>query len=61
MNWFAHTPYGDLTPLLHGYFDLDTAGSKKSADSYRHNAKTIGVPAGASLDERDLDDLMKGA
>lgn len=102
VNWFAHTPYGDLTPLLDGYFDLDTAGSKKSTDSYRHITKAMGVPADAtlflsdsaeeldaaadagwrtvgvrraddprpravpghmtirSLDERDLDDLMKG-
>lgn len=49
VNWFAHTPYGDLTPMLRGYFDLDTAGSKKSADSYRRISEAIGMPADATL------------
>ncbi|MFD5778912.1 acireductone synthase [Streptomyces sp. NPDC126933] len=49
VNWFAHTAYGDLTSLLRGYFDLTTAGSKKSAASYRRISETIRVPADATL------------
>ncbi|MDI3419846.1 acireductone synthase [Streptomyces luteolus] len=49
VNWFAHTAYGDLTPLLHGYFDLDNAGSKQSAASYRRIGAAIGTPADATL------------
>ncbi|MHB8536100.1 MAG: acireductone synthase [Sulfuricaulis sp.] len=39
---FAHTDYGDLTPLLSGYFDT-RIGSKREADSYRKIADTIGT------------------
>ncbi len=31
---FAHTPYGDMTPLFSGYFDTRT-GHKREAASYR--------------------------
>ncbi len=40
---FAHTPYGDLTPLFSGFFDT-TTGSKTDPDSYRAIARTIGEP-----------------
>ncbi|WP_314612967.1 HAD family hydrolase [Streptomyces stackebrandtii] len=33
-DWFGHTAYGDLCPLLDGYFDLTTAGPKTSPESY---------------------------
>ncbi|MFF2185118.1 acireductone synthase [Streptomyces niveus] len=49
VNWFAHTTYGDLTPLLRGYFDLTTAGSKMYAASYRRISEVIQVPADATL------------
>ncbi|WP_307821747.1 acireductone synthase [Streptomyces coffeae] len=49
VHWFGHTPYGDLTPLLRGYFDLVTAGSKKSADSYRRISGVIGTRPEATL------------
>jgi enolase-phosphatase E1 len=38
---FAHTAYGDLTPLFSGYFDTNI-GNKREADSYRKIAAAIG-------------------
>lgn len=48
-DWFAHTAFGDLTPLLDGYFDLASAGPKGEPDSYRTIAAAIGVPPAAVL------------
>lgn len=39
---FAHTVYGDLTPLFSGYFDTRT-GPKQEAGSYREIARRIGL------------------
>jgi enolase-phosphatase E1 len=39
---FAHTGFGDLTPLFDGYFDT-TVGGKLDAGSYRAIAAAIGV------------------
>ena len=39
---FAHTGFGDLTPLFDGYFDT-TVGGKQDSDSYRAIAASIGV------------------
>ncbi|WP_405851539.1 acireductone synthase [Streptomyces sp. NBC_00090] len=41
-DWFGHTEHGDLRPLLDGYFDLTTAGSKASAASYDAIAEQLG-------------------
>jgi enolase-phosphatase E1 len=41
---FAHTPYGDLGPLLSGYFDT-TTGPKLEAYSYQLIAGKLGCPA----------------
>lgn len=41
---FAHTPYGDLTPLFSGYFDT-TTGPKLEAPSYDKIARALAVPA----------------
>ena len=38
---FAHTAYGDLTPLFSGYFDTNI-GNKREADSYYKIAEVIG-------------------
>jgi enolase-phosphatase E1 len=38
---FAHTEYGDLTPLFSGYFDTNI-GNKREADAYRKIAETTG-------------------
>ncbi|QKT03445.1 acireductone synthase [Ectothiorhodospiraceae bacterium 2226] len=40
---FAHTAYGDLTPLFSGYFDT-TIGNKREAGAYRRILQTIGLP-----------------
>jgi enolase-phosphatase E1 len=40
---FGHTRAGDLTPLIHGYFDT-TTGPKKDAGTYGRIATAIGVP-----------------
>ncbi len=39
---FAHTDYGDLTPLFSGYFDT-LIGNKREADAYRKIAAAIGA------------------
>lgn len=41
---FAHTDYGDLTPLFSGYFDTQV-GAKRDAASYRAISAAIGLPA----------------
>ncbi|MBK9130837.1 MAG: acireductone synthase [Gammaproteobacteria bacterium] len=39
---FAHTEYGDLTPLFSGYFDT-RVGHKAESASYRHIAAQVGA------------------
>ncbi len=39
---FAHTAYGDLTPLFSAYFDTKTGG-KKASDSYQAIAQAIDI------------------
>lgn len=45
---FAHTAFGDLTPLFSGFFDTRT-GSKQAAQAYRKIASAIGIEAAAVL------------
>jgi enolase-phosphatase E1 len=45
---FSHTEHGNLTPLFSGYFDT-TVGSKLQAESFRHIARFIGLPAETTL------------
>jgi enolase-phosphatase E1 len=40
--WFAHTPHGDLLPLLSGHFDTENAGPKRDAGSYQAITTAIG-------------------
>ncbi|MFI0908667.1 acireductone synthase [Streptomyces sioyaensis] len=47
--WFAHSPYGDLLPLLDGFFDTENAGPKQSADSYRAITAAITAEPGRTL------------
>jgi enolase-phosphatase E1 len=42
---FAHTDYGDLTPLFSGYFDT-TIGHKRDVEAYRSIARAIGIAPG---------------
>ncbi|MFE7587719.1 acireductone synthase [Streptomyces gardneri] len=53
-DWFGHTEYGDLRPLLDGYFDLTTAGPKTSPESYDTIAGHLGHAPGALLFVSDL-------
>jgi enolase-phosphatase E1 len=57
---FAHTDYGDLTPLFSGYFDT-TLGSKREADSYRKIAASIGTPPGDILFLSDIREELDAA
>ncbi len=50
---FAHTRFGDLTPLFSGYFDT-RIGAKADAASYRHIVAEIGVPPGEVLFLSDI-------
>ncbi|ALO06595.1 2,3-diketo-5-methylthio-1-phosphopentane phosphatase [Streptomyces venezuelae] len=53
-DWFGHTAYGDLRPLLDGYFDLTTAGPKTSPESYDTIARQLGHAPAALLFVSDL-------
>ncbi len=57
---FAHTEYGDLTPLFSGYFDT-TVGSKREADSYRKIAESIGIPPREILFLSDIREELDAA
>jgi enolase-phosphatase E1 len=50
---FGHTRYGDLTPLIRGYFDT-TTGPKKEAVTYGRIAAAIGAPPGDVLFVSDV-------
>jgi enolase-phosphatase E1 len=57
---FAHTAYGDLTPLFSGYFDT-TIGSKRETGAYRQIAETIGAPPGEILFLSDIREELDAA
>ena len=57
---FAHTEYGDLTPLFSGYFDT-TVGSKKEAVSYRKIAQIIGLAPQEILFLSDIKEELDAA
>jgi enolase-phosphatase E1 len=60
---FENTAEGDLTPLIHGYFDT-TTGPKGAADSYRRIAEALGVAPAAVLFVSDVPaelDAARGA
>ena len=50
---FAHTEYGDLTPLFSGYFDTHI-GAKQDVDSYRRIAEQLQLPAAEILFLSDI-------
>lgn len=60
-DWFAHTAFGDLTPLLDGYFDLDTAGGKREPGSYRTIAAAIGAAPRRILFASDVGEELDAA
>lgn len=57
---FAHTAYGDLTPLFSAYFDTHIGG-KKEAESYRRIAAQIGLSAERILFLSDIKDELDAA
>jgi len=57
---FAHTDYGDLTPLFSGYFDTHIGG-KKESQSYRNIAEKIAVPATQLLFLSDIKEELDAA
>jgi len=57
---FAHTDYGDLTPLFSGYFDT-LIGGKKERGSYRKIAEIIGYPAENLLFLSDMEEELDAA
>ena len=57
---FAHTDYGDLTPLFSGYFDT-SIGGKREADSYRNIAESIGIAPADTLFLSDIREELDAA
>jgi enolase-phosphatase E1 len=57
---FAHTDFGDLTPLFSGYFDTHIGG-KQQALSYKHIAESIGLPAEQLLFLSDISEELNAA
>ena len=58
--YLAHTAFGDLTPLLAGYFDL-SIGSKTVAGSYRLIAAAIAAPPAELLFLSDAQSELRSA
>ena len=48
-NWYAHSPEGDLTDWIAGYYDTANAGPKRESASYRAIAEAIGAEPGRLL------------
>jgi enolase-phosphatase E1 len=56
----GHAAAGDLTPLITRFFDA-TIGPKRSADSYRHIAAEMGLPAAECLFVSDVHAELEAA
>jgi len=57
---FAHTAYGDLTPLFSGYFDTNI-GNKREPDSYRRIAEAIDTAPQSVLFLSDIKEELDAA
>jgi enolase-phosphatase E1 len=57
---FAHTEYGDLTPLFSGYFDT-TTGPKRETVSYRNIAHSLNLPPQHILFLSDIREELEAA
>lgn len=57
---YAHSDYGDLTPLFSGYFDT-TTGAKVDSESYRRIAGSMGLPAAEILFLSDIEAELNAA
>jgi enolase-phosphatase E1 len=57
---FAHTAYGDLTPLFDGFFDT-TVGAKKDPQAYRRIAAAVGLAPREMLFLSDIEAELDAA
>ncbi|HEY0720821.1 MAG TPA: acireductone synthase [Gammaproteobacteria bacterium] len=57
---FAHTPFGDLTPLFSGYFDT-TIGQKRDSASYAAIGRQLGVSPSEILFLSDVREELDAA
>lgn len=57
---FAHTEFGDLTPLFSGYFDTNI-GAKQQTESYQRIVEHIGLPAEQLLFLSDISAELSAA
>jgi enolase-phosphatase E1 len=57
---FAHTAYGDLTPLFSGYFDTNI-GNKREPDSFRRIAESIDTAPQSVLFLSDIKEELDAA
>jgi len=57
---FAHTEYGDLTPLFSGYFDTHIGG-KREAAAYAKIAEQLGMPAQQIIFLSDIKEELDAA
>lgn len=57
---FAHTDYGDLTPLFSGFFDT-TTGPKRESTSYRRIADALATAPAAILFLSDIEAELDAA
>ncbi|MGR9013701.1 MAG: acireductone synthase [Gammaproteobacteria bacterium] len=57
---FAHTEYGDLTPLFSGYFDTHVGG-KREQQSYDNIAVQLAIPAQQLLFLSDIKEELDAA
>ena len=57
---FAHTAFGDLTPLFSGYFDT-RIGAKREPDAYRAIVSDLQLPAGDVLFLSDIVEELDAA
>ncbi len=57
---FAHSDFGDLTPLFAGYFDT-RIGGKRDAESYRRIAGDLALPPGEILFLSDIVEELDAA
>jgi len=48
-DWFAHARDGRLDDVIDGYFDLMSAGSKRTADAYQRITEAIGITPAETL------------
>lgn len=60
-GWFAHSPDGDLSALVGGFFDTVNAGPKREASSYDAIARDLGAAPGRILFLSDVTAELDGA